>query len=447
MEPYLKAAVGYTIIIGGVAVYWFYHNGKAPRRSALANQAPERPTTASRKEREAKNDRVKRKTQPKPPTTESTTTTFATETSGARDSTEEEDNREFARQYSNAKVGTKFAASSKDDKRPKSVKQSRAAEVATFSEAAAPNQQGRQKDPSAPSSTAGGDADDDQSPAGSPVLGPSGSSGVEDMLEKPAASGPGVLRLTDLDKVKEKKPKARAGPSEPAETKKQRQNRKKAEAAKAAREEAEVDRKVKLEAQRRLARESEGRAAKDGSGFMAGLAAAAAAPASVWGAGKTATNGASAVNKGASAAAAFQPLDTFSTSEHTPATTTGTASPDNPSDSWVSMNLSEEEQMQMIREEAEWNTVPAKKLKKKASLSDAAAANGDSTPTTKAESSAAATTTTAHNGKTAAKAPAPATSAPPANAKSTKGKTIASQSSFAALSSKENDLEEKEWDI
>ncbi len=64
------------------------------------------------------------------------------------------DNREFARQLNSVKVGTKFAAKAKDDTKQKSVKQSRAQEM--------PERADNVK-VSAPSSTAGIDADDDQS--------------------------------------------------------------------------------------------------------------------------------------------------------------------------------------------------------------------------------------------------------------------------------------------
>lgn len=58
----------------------------------------------------------------------------------------------------------------------------------------------------------------------------------------------------------------------PPETKKQRQNRQKAAEAKFLRAQEEQARKAKMEIQRRTAREAEGRAAKDGSLFMASQA-------------------------------------------------------------------------------------------------------------------------------------------------------------------------------
>lgn len=88
------------------------------------------------------------------------------------------------------------------------------------------------------------------------------------MLEQPAA-GPSVLKITESSTPSRPK-KAKPAPTfEAVETKKQRQNRKKAEAKKTAREEDEKMRQVTMEQQRRTARVAEGRAAKDGSSFMA----------------------------------------------------------------------------------------------------------------------------------------------------------------------------------
>lgn len=96
------------------------------------------------------------------------------------------------------------------------------------------------------------------------------------MLEKPAA-GPSILKITEpMNPSRANKPKPQ--PSfEAVETKKQRQNRKKVEAKKQAREEDEKERKILMEKQRRTAREAEGRAAKDGSTFMAAAKPASSA--------------------------------------------------------------------------------------------------------------------------------------------------------------------------
>ncbi len=63
--------------------------------------------------------------------------------------------------------------------------------------------------PSAPSSTAGVDADDDESSIPSPEVRAADAGDVSDMLE-PKAAGPSILRLTDTDKVKQKEKKVKA---------------------------------------------------------------------------------------------------------------------------------------------------------------------------------------------------------------------------------------------
>ncbi|KAG5980197.1 hypothetical protein E4U55_004288 [Claviceps digitariae] len=258
------------------------------------------------------------------------------------------DNREFARQLAKAKEGKKFATKAGASKRKeKSVKQSQANKINNALSSDKPSDAG-----------ADADADDDQSPIDSPETQPADVAGVSDMLE-PAPAGPSVLRITDADKVKEKKPKATKAP-EKTETKRQRQNRKKAEAAKEVREEAEKERKSLEEKQRRTARIAEGRAAKDGSQFMAS------------------TNGANSWTNGAPGEAnvkpsghdevLHQPLDTQEEAA-VPATLAkkpaATATSTKPKDTWMSSLPSEEEQIEMLKDEGdEWSTVPVKASKK-----------------------------------------------------------------------------------
>jgi hypothetical protein len=91
------------------------------------------------------------------------------------------------------------------------------------------------------------------------------------MLEQPAP-GPSILKITESSTPSRQKKTKPAATFEAVETKKQRQNHKKAEAKKLAREEDEKARQVALEQQRRTARIAEGRAAKDGSTFLAAKA-------------------------------------------------------------------------------------------------------------------------------------------------------------------------------
>ncbi|KAH6610454.1 hypothetical protein Trco_000474 [Trichoderma cornu-damae] len=345
------------------------------------------------------------------------------------------DNREFAKQLSKAKEGAKFSTKNDGPKqREKTVKQSKANK--TKAAPAAP-----EAVPSAPSSN-GADADDDESPVVlSPAAGPVDAGGVGDMLE-PAPAGPSVLRLTDTEPKKQKKQKAPKNP-EPAETKKQRQNRKKAEAAKAAREETEKERKALEEKQRRTARIAEGRAAKDGSEFMA----AVNGNKSVWD-GANGANGANGAAASKDDASLYAPLDTFekpaqktAADKPTPASASASASAPIPKkeaalsqleSSWISALPSEEEQMEMLKEESdEWNTVKSKSSKK--SKKAPSVESGEETAQV----------------RSAAQPKQPAE----ANAKKST-KPVAAKNfggSFSALTTKDDDAEEEEaeeeWDV
>jgi hypothetical protein len=281
------------------------------------------------------------------------------------DGDDEVDNQEFARQLSNAKTGTLAAPKSQAGTKPKSVKQTQAKEKA-FAETSSDNA-------TAPSSTTGGDADDDQSPINSPDLSATTiaspvTNGVSDMLEKPTP-GPSVLRVTSPTNPSQPKKEKMQASFEAVETKKQRQNRKKAEAKKLLREEEEKERKILMEKQRRTAREAEGRAAKDGSAFMAAKAPAASAwtgsiPTAADGKNSTPTNN-------------VELLDTYEPSDSIPAV----ASPPSASkeeeiysesevfgSQQVDLSkLSYEEQLEYATAaSAKWEIVKAKERKKKA---------------------------------------------------------------------------------
>jgi len=266
---------------------------------------------------------------------------------GDGDGDDEIDNKEFARQLSNAKSGTTIGSRSQAGPRQKSVKQSRAS--------AAP----ANSFDSAPSSNAGADADDDLSAAESPLLTATHArnvGGVADMLEAPTG-GPSILRITSPTNPQPAKEKKAAKAPEPVETKKQRQNRKKKEAEKAAREAAEAERKVLQENQRRAAREAEGRAAKDGSQFTAAKVAAA----SVW----KPAEAAPAPETRAATNGHVQLLDTYEP-ETKPAAAQPKPKAAKASNDYATLP-SEEEQLRLIEEDAAWNTVTkAKKGKKKA---------------------------------------------------------------------------------
>ncbi|KAM7192030.1 hypothetical protein V8F33_008608 [Rhypophila sp. PSN 637] len=338
--------------------------------------------------------------------------------SSKREQDDDVNDRAFAQQFASVKQGTNLNAPKKnDEKRQKSVKQSRIRSMGDKAE---------ESKVSASSSNAGGDADVSESPFASPEVKAADAAGVNDMLE-PQAPGPSILRLTETDKIKQKPKKAAKAP-EKAESKKQRQNRQKVEAEKALRAETEKERQVKLEAQRRLARISEGRPAKDGSAFMKSISQPEQ---SVWTSKSNGINGSSSSGSANGDFLPVQPLDTF-------ATTNGrqeALAPKNPTpktDNWKTSSLSEEEQMELLRGEEEWSTVKTKKSSRaKKTDTEAAESANESEPTP-------------------VQAPAAQLVAPkPVKAAGSKPSVkFSQQSSFAALSTSDNtDEVEQEWDV
>ncbi|CAK7229325.1 hypothetical protein SBRCBS47491_007207 [Sporothrix bragantina] len=438
--------VSMSTLVGWVAVlglfgYIGHREWSIKQRTQLARAEPQRlrqGRTATSQQKEVKKPKQPKENKAKTQGSDATKAKASTPTSFAAvaaaapaqtysyssdDDRDAARNREFARQLSNVKQGTKFTGKSKEETRQKSVKQSRAEEVpVAAAPAAAPIDTGRV---SAPSSTAGIDADDDSSSAAtSPVLAATQQAGnVDDMLEK-RAPGPSVIRLTNTEeKPNYKTAKPKAAP-EPVETKKQRQNRKKAELAKAEREAAEKDRKVKLEAQRRTARLAEGRAAKDGSAFMA----AQANKSNAWTDSKD-----KATSSGSNGFVPVQPLDTFDANVvRTDAPKSSVPSYDK-REEWMASLPSEEEQMELLRDEDSWNTVKTKKTKGKKTKEVSSADEAPTPVATKAPAAAPA----------AAAAPAPVAAAP----QKQRPAQISSKSSFAALAVDGAEEQEEEWDV
>ncbi|KAI1403072.1 hypothetical protein F4819DRAFT_253122 [Hypoxylon fuscum] len=398
---------GWAVILGIGGAIWYRSQQKIKaktgndRRGSFTKQSGRQVDT----ELTADIKKTEKAPKPKPKPKASTSTSNDAVPSSIKYSREEDEaadkkaDREFARQLSSTHAGTQFNTKKSDEKRAKSVKQSKAQEKLDAS-----------ADKTSVSSSHAGDADDDLSPQASPVVAAVNGQDVSDMLE-PTPAGPSVLRLTDTDSVKKPKERKQKAP-EVVESKKQRQNRKKAELAKAAREQEEKERKVKMEQQRRTARVAEGRPAKDGSAFVASTQNA-------WN--EKPTNGNT-----------VQPLDTFEQQSKAesvkPSTKSAAPATQEKSGPWVSGMPSEEEQMEMLRQEDSWNEV---KTKKKGKKKDAPV-----------EASAPAT-----NGSNNA-TPVVKPSAPVNGTK--KPILTSSSSSFAALTPEEtddNEDEEKEWDV
>jgi len=353
----------YAVLIGAAGIYYLatrQKNDKGPRTKATAKQVKEivkqKPTKAKKVRREGGHSSGDQgNTERESPKTGAQATP-AHVTQDVLDESDEVDNKEFARQLSSAKSGTLLPSKSAEGSKQKSVKQSKAQEKATTFETSS--------DATAPSSAAGGDADDDRSSANSPEFGASTSDGpvtdggIDDMLEA-SAPGPSVLKITAPANPSQPKKAKTQATAETAESKKQRQNRKKAEEKKAIREEEEKQRKIALEKQRRTAREAEGRAAKDGSTFTASQAPSS----SVWTAPKETLSEGETASK-----AKIDLLDTYEPTSSKAAASSQSESELVGGGDWqkIASTLPEEEQMRRALEESDnWETVKEKKNKKK----------------------------------------------------------------------------------
>ncbi|PNH29191.1 hypothetical protein VD0002_g9966 [Verticillium dahliae] len=403
-----------VLAIAGTIGYNYYQKQKpasAPSKTTQVPWSPPKKGNRAKKQRqEAYATAAQNAPREETPRDDSVVTS-----SKKKERDEDADNKAFARQMSGVQEGVKFtgkkADAGKKSNKQKSVKQSLAAEPSEVTQPIELTPAVPEQAPAEESSSSNADADDDRSP----VVKAADASGVSDMLE-PSAPGPSVLRLTDTDKQKSKPKVAKA--AEPVETKKQRQNRRKVEERKAVREEEERLRKIAMEKQRRGAREAAGIPAKDGTQFMA----ATNGGKSAWKAGSP--------QEGQKETIDVQPLDTFETT-----TTNGTAASVAPAqnkqtDGWKASALSEEEQIELIKEDDEWATVPTKSSKK------AKKSQGSDTEAAPAPPSAPP--------KEARPVPQPIVN------KTNSAKANQSYGSFSALSSKVDDNaqeEETEWDV
>jgi hypothetical protein len=387
-----------VVLVAGGGLYWYYNQGDKNKRSfktkssAVAARVASAPSTESKppKRRQVRASEAEtRKSQP-------AQTETAPRVQSSKKEKEEKEDLSWARELADKQKGTNLSAPSRNDTRPKTVKQGKANNKAT------------QMTPG--SSTTGGDADDDLSPAVSPPLPaveseafPSGND-VSDMLE-PEAPAPGTLRITDSGKPAQPKP-AKKAPA-PQETKKDRQNKKKAEEKKLQREADEKVRKQLEEQQRRTARIVRGEPAKNG------LAPASAPSSNAW---KESQHMAAPVST-----ANGQLLDTLA-NENQKVQAVPNGSKANGDKWWSSDIPSEEEQVRILTEQddSSWNTVATKKGKKKGKTANAEGFVSDS----------------------AEDAPAPAVQAPTLE----KSKPSYSNGTFAALNDDGDDGEEG-WEV
>jgi hypothetical protein len=343
--PY-TTIIGWTFIIGvGGACYYYnnYYNRNGRQSVRMRGTAP-RPAANERQEplivKKPRKPKQSRPQQPDPavvPTTSNPSTK------------EEKEDDSWAHALAERKNGTKFSSKKNADSgKLRSVKQNKARAKSTDSA-------------SGPSSTTGGEADDDLSPAMSPSLPAiesqafSSSNDVSDMLEASSA-GPSVLSIKAPAQSAYTRPKQAPRPVQKEETKKDRQNRLKREAQKLETQEREKERKALEEKQRRTAREARGEPAKNG------LASAKPPSSSAW------ANG----NGVATPKPAFNGdlLDTTLAPQARSVPTKGMSNGNGTHGNnwWAGDHLpSEEEQERILKEndDSAWTSVVDKKKKKK----------------------------------------------------------------------------------
>jgi len=341
-----------VVLLSGGGLYWYYTRGDQRRRafrarnsSGAAARLATTPPAESRPAKERRRDERRAtgvsdtEARKRQPTQSKATPQFQ---SSAQDDGERDD-LSWAKDLADKQKGTTLAAPNRNDSRQKTVKQGRA------------NHKAAQMTPA--SSTTGGDADDDLSPAISPQLPaddsqatPSGND-VADMLEAPQPA-PATLRITESANGATSKPKRQPRTETEQESKKARQNRKKVEEKKALREADERARRMLEEQQRRTAREARGEPAKNGL-------APAKTPSNAW---KASTQVAAAPVPATNG----QLLDTFT--DDVPSNGTKVNGGKANGDKWWSGGLpSEEEQERILKEQddSSWATVVTKKGKKK----------------------------------------------------------------------------------
>ncbi|KAH3023405.1 hypothetical protein KXV73_000635 [Aspergillus fumigatus] len=362
MNPYISWAL-LLVVAGGLG--WYY-NAPNPKAKPTVKPAAEKiesatgvkkPKKKAKKSHEPTSSATTKKVEEKP--------AFEYKATEGDDGDEEIDRKEMAKRFTAVKSGIPAQVSGSEGKSQKKKKKTTSQLEAEESKRSGSRVSART------SSTAGADADDDLSPAGSPMVKPTASSAgyVSDMLEAPAP-GASVLRVTGSMEAPQKKQKAQS--FKQVETKKQRQQRAKNEARKQQVQEAEAERRKLLEKQLHTAREAERR--------EAAKTKLVAPQSNAWQAKEVnpTSNGTPNVSQGPN----VELLDTFETpsSKQSPATTSS-------SKKWDQGLPSEEEQMRILGADPsdDWTTVSSKKLKKKGgkadeSFSEASASETQLTP-------------------------------------------------------------------
>ncbi|PWY73187.1 hypothetical protein BO94DRAFT_243039 [Aspergillus sclerotioniger CBS 115572] len=342
MNPYISWAL-LLVVAGGLG--WYY-NGPNPKHKTPIKPAVEKTESAPAAKKPKR--KAKKSPEPSPAPSEPVEEKPAAQptVSKADEVDEEIDKKEMAKRFAAVKNGTPVQSSGSGSGSKNKKKKTKAAQVENGERSAS-------RVSTRTSSTTGADADDDLSPAGSPLVNATTPSAgyVSDMLEEPAP-GASVLRVTGAlsDATKKQKPQS----FKQVETKKQRQQRLKNEARKQQVQEAEEQRRKLLEKQLHLAREAERReAANSKPAPQTNAWQTKAAPA--------VTNGTPKVTPSPK----VELLDTFES--EVPITQAAPKKKE-----WDQGLPSEEEQMRILGADNvdQWTTVSSKKTKKKGGKTD-----------------------------------------------------------------------------
>ncbi|KAL4886437.1 hypothetical protein BJY04DRAFT_73288 [Aspergillus karnatakaensis] len=347
MSPYISWAI-VLVVAGGLGWYYSESNTKVKNTVKPILEKVEPALPAKKQKRKAK-----KSPEPTPaPVSEKPAPEVTVQEDDVPD--EEIDHKEMAKRLAALKNGTSASQFASGDSKSQKKKKNKAA----TKQLEPTNERSDSRVSNRTASTAGADADDDLSSAGSPQVNPTSAGYVSDMLEAPAPAA-SVLRVTGTVDSNAQKKKAKTQKFNEVETKKQRQQRLKNEARKEQVQAAEAERRKLLEKQLHTARESERR--------EAARSAAAAPQTNAWQTKEAAKpNGTSPAPQ----APKVELLDTFE-----PATKP--AAQELPS---------EEEQLRLLgasNVEDAWTTVGIKKPKKKggkADESEASASENQPTP-------------------------------------------------------------------
>lgn len=397
---YISVAISYglMIVIGGVATYIYKPDLvtrllPAVASSQQADTADEQRSTNKKKNKKPKTvkeaaDQVtsvvstgieepsrtskKRKISPPIDNTITATAVDGQKKELPRDTENEITDKDFAQQLAKAQAGTKLQAKT----------QQKGPAPGRLAASLQPTKSGRSSTAEL-SSSAGGDADDDMSSVESPQQRPTSGQDISDMLE-PSTAAPTSLRLTNA--TEPKKPKQAPKQFEQVESKKQRAARARREEQKRINEESDKLHEQKKQEQLRRARMAAGTSNQTKANNFA------ASTSNAW---QNKPSGTTSVPSSSAAPL----LDTFETSSTTkesvqaqpaPTMANGSSSNNNAADlkshmggntasavtasgrengTWAEqMSISEEEQMNIVREQQQedaWESVQSKRSKKK----------------------------------------------------------------------------------